>query len=223
MAKKFQPYVVQDPSRLTRADTYGKWLVIGPCFSGFRAVGHDYTYRHGTFDGVVDTVILERQLPQFSPALNTPLQSYVEELKNIALTKGATPLAVEWLGELVAFSKKDYDIMAEKLKTKKAPAAKAAKPAKAATGKKGNPEALAKAREARAESARADRSYKHEMTPAKALETTREGSWTRRMVEIIMSHKSTNDAKDELAKDKEYGDRRLDFAWAATKGYIKLS
>lgn len=146
---KFKPYVVQDPSRLTRRDLYGKWLVVGPCFGGMRAVGHDYTYRHGVFDGIVDTVILERQLPQFTEDRNTSLQSYIEDLKKVSLANGATPLAIEWLGDHITYSKKEYDIMAEKLKTKKAPAkaAKAEKPAKAKN--KGNPEALEKAREAR--------------------------------------------------------------------------
>lgn len=112
--------------------------------------------------------------------------------------------------------------MAEKLNKKAAPAAKSAKadkPAKEATAKKGgNPEALKKAREARASAANENRTYKH---TAKLKDIKlREGSWTEFMVSTILDHKNTDDAKAAAKKSKEFGDKKLDFTWAANKGYI---
>ena len=50
----------------------------------------------------------------------------------------------------------------------------------------------------------------------------REGTWTNAMMKYITSSKTTDEAVAKLAKDKEYGDRKLDFNWAVKKGFIKL-
>jgi predicted transcriptional regulator len=153
-----------------------------------------------------------------------PLQSVIDEFKREVLEKGGAPEAVDALHAVVGFSKKELEViknvMAEKLSKKPVPAKAAKEPkAKAATGKpKGNTEALAKAREERAAKAAENRKYKHAVK-LKDI-SLREGSWTARMVEIIMSHTTTDDAKAALAKDKEFSEKKLDFTWAAQKGYI---
>lgn len=104
--------------------------------------------------------------------------------------------------------------MAEKLKTKTAP--KAAAKNGAAT-KEQDGETKRRGRIA------ADFKYAHMMTLKQAMEKVRAGSWTARMLEIIMSHKNSAAAREALANDSEYKDRRLDFKWAADKGFIAIN
>lgn len=108
--------------------------------------------------------------------------------------------------------------MAEKLKKPAATPAKkpAATPAKGKTPAKEKVEGTKRGRSA------ADFSYKHLMTPKQAAEKVRAGTWTGRMVEIIMSHKNSAAAREALAADAEYSDRRIDFKWAADKGFITM-
>jgi hypothetical protein len=42
------------------------------------------------------------------------------------------------------------------------------------------------------------------------------------MLEIIMSYKTAAAAREALANDATYGDRRLDFKWAVDKGFIAI-
>lgn len=214
----FEPYLVSDPFSMVRGPWLGKWLVLGPCALGaVRAVGRT-VHMEGVGPGVVDRTIWASHLPNYRRVEdeNFTCQSILEGVKKEALEHGATPLAVQWLNEWTPFTEQEMTIMAEKLKTKPAKAAAEKK----APAKKGNPEALAKAREARASAAQEDRKYKTLVKRADIK--TREGTWTEAMVDIIMSNKSTDAAKAELAAHKEYGDRRLDFSWAEKKGYISF-
>lgn len=221
-APAFEPYLVSDPYSLVRGPWLGKWLVLGPCALGaVRAVGR-VPHMEGVSPGLVDRTIWEDHLRHYRRIDDeiTTCQSILEGVKKEALEHGATPLAVQWLSEWITFDDKELTTMAEKLKTKAAKAAKAA-PAEKPAKKGGNPEALAKAREARASAAQEDRKYK---TLVKRGDIkTREGTWTEAMVDIIMSNKTTDAAKAELADHKEFGERRLDFGWAEKKGYISFS
>lgn len=220
-APTFEPYLVGDPYTLLRGPWLGKWLVLGPTFCGWRAVGR-IAHHEGANVGVVERVIYDWNLRHYAPIRdeNNTCQSILAGVKNEALAHGATPLAVQWLSEFITFEEKELSIMAEKLKTKgstkPAKTADAAKPAK----KGGNPEALAKAREARASAAQEDRKYKTLVKRADIK--TREGTWTEAMVDIIMANKTTDAAKAELAEHAEFSERRLDFGWAEKKGYISF-
>lgn len=225
MAKRptpaFEPYRVRDPFARVSGPWLGWWVVVGRTFCGLRVVGRK-VYVEGTgIMGVTDAVILDHHAKHYTVDENTSCQSLLEGIKKEALAHGATPLAVQWLGELSPFSEEELKTMAEKLKTKGADKKAPAKADKAAPKSKGNPEALAKAREARASAAQEDRKYKPLVKLADAK--VREGTWTARMVEIILGNKTTQAAKDELAADKEYGDRRLDFGWAEKKGLIEFA
>lgn len=155
--------------------------------------------------------------PAIVPDENTSLQSSIASIKKAMLDHGAVAEAVQLVGAIEPFSKGELSIMAEKL-AKKAPAkAEAKKPA--AGGKpKGNTEALAKARAERTAKAAENRKYKHAVKLKDV--SLREGSWTEFMVQTILSHNTTDEAKAEAAKSKEFGDKKLDFTWAANKGYI---
>lgn len=96
------------------------------------------------------------------PASENPISTHLSTLRRTALEHGATPEAIRLLGSLEPWTKKEENIMAEKLKAK----ASAAKPDKetlksaaksapvggkkgSSPAKKGNAEALAKARAAK--------------------------------------------------------------------------
>lgn len=154
----------------------------------------------------------------------------VVDLKAKALQYGATLEAIQLLGQLTPISKdeetmataakvsrKEGDAAALKAAASKAPVGGAKTPTKepreGAPKRPGNPAALEAARAAR----NVDRPYK--VVPKKANEG-RENSWTARMIEIAQNNASTDDAKAELAKDNEFGERRMDFSWLKNKGYI---
>jgi DNA-binding protein H-NS len=166
--------------------------------------------------GVRDRIIPNWQMKNYTLDENCSLQSALEELKVQMLTEGATPEAVRLVGEHITITEEEYNIMAEKLKTKTGTPAK-----KPAAATKGNAPAKEKTGSGRGRVA-ADFTYKHLMTPKEAAEKVRAGSWTGRMVEIIMSYKTSAAAREALANDAEYGDRRLDFKWAADKGFIAI-
>ena len=213
-APTFDPVVVRDPYSMVGA----RWLIVGETFQGVKAVGYQPAHAPPML-GTVDRVIQAQHLPNYSEAPeNSSLQSFVESLKALMVAHGASPLAVEWIGDISPFSEKELNIMADKLKTKTEKAAKPA--AKSPAPRKGNPQALEMARAARASAAKENRKYK---TLVKLSDIKlREGSWTATMVTVIMTNKTTDDAKAELAKDKQFGDRRLDFGWAEGKGYIEF-
>jgi hypothetical protein len=145
-------------------------------------------------------------------------------LRHNALISGATPDAIRLLSKATgAFTKKEEKEMAEKLKSKSAAkadkeglkaGAKAAPVSKKASTKRGNPEALAKARAAKGPPP--NRKYKGLV---KAKDLTLRG-WTRRMAEIALGNTTTDAANAELKKDKEYSDKRIDYSWLASKGII---
>lgn len=160
---------------------------------------------------------VEGARPDFAPLENTSLQSAVTSIKKAMLDHGASAESIELIGAIEPFSEGELSIMADKLAKKTPPKADAKKPA--AGGKpKGNTEALAKARAEKTAKAAENRKYK---TTAKLKDIKlRPDSWTERMVTIIMSNNTTDDARAELAKDKTFSDKKLDFTWAEKKGYI---
>lgn len=164
------------------------------------------------------------------------LKQEVAELRRRALSSGATLEAIQLLGQLTPITKLEEATMADtKLSRKTADtaglkaAAKTApvkgKPtAKVATTeapkRKGNPEALAKAREARKNGVVENRKYK--VLVKRGDVKVREGSWTEAMVGHILANKDTDSANAALKGDRPYKDRKLDFSWAAKKGYIEF-
>jgi hypothetical protein len=167
---------------------------------------------------------------QYVTQPHVDVQERVAATKAKALTHGATLEAIQLLGTLTSLTPDEEKTMAEantklsrkdelKKAAKETPVAgkKAAAPKLAAPARKGNPDALAKARAARAAPA--------VNKPYKVLVKTnpgREGTWTHAMVEHIIGATSTDDAKASLAADKENKHRKLDFSWAAAKGIIKI-
>lgn len=137
------------------------------------------------------------------------------EFKRVALDKGATPEAIRLLGTLIPLTKKECSIMAEKLKAKAtakktadskglkaaakaAPVAKGAKEAAAAPKRRGNPEALKKAREARANKGPDTRKIKA-LKKVKELDA-RDGTFRRKMLEDLISSKTVQEFRDKNAK-----------------------
>lgn len=148
-------------------------------------------------------------------------KNHLKWLRNRALECGATPDAIRLLTiHTGLFTKKEEQDMAEKLKSKtaaaKAPkvadkealksAAKAApvggKKAGSAPAKKGNAEALAKAREARSNTP--DTRKIKPLVKAKDL-TSREGSFRRFMSEDALTSKTVQEWRDKgKAADRKY-------------------
>ena len=211
----FVPCVARDPASVV-GGTFSRVFMLAPTFEGTLAVQRIVNINSQL--GVRDRLIPNWQMKNYTHDENCSLQSALEELKVQMLTEGATPEAVRLVGEHIPITEEEYRIMAEKLKTKTATPAK--KPA--ATPAKGKAPAKEKAEGTGRGRAAADFSYKHAMTPKQAAEKVRAGSWTGRMVEIIMSHKTSAAAREALAADAEYSDRRLDFKWAADKGFITI-
>lgn len=145
----FDMEVVRDPYALVRGPYLGKWLVVGRVFSGYRAIGRQ-VHVDGVTPGVVHRVINVVHKRHYHEDENSACTSFLQGLKDEMLAHGATELAVTWALDLepTLFNEKELKIMAEKLQGKGKPAAK--KDAAPAKGKGGNPEALAKAREAQA-------------------------------------------------------------------------
>lgn len=216
---KFKPYA----ALLTAGKFVPNCIVAAETFMGVRVVYERPAMPElGSLGlGVLVAEWHERYLPEnntfpaFSRDENTSLQSGILRIKRSMLDHGATAEAVRLIGELSPFTAKELNSMAEKLKGKAAaPKADKAAPAKG----KGNTEALAKAREARTAEGAKDKKYKV-LTKLKDIKL-RENSWTEAMTTAIVNNTSTDAAKAEIAEHKEFGDRRLDFKWAADKGYI---
>lgn len=142
------PYWLKDTNSIIGTS----WLVVGPTFCGLRAIAR-VPYMPGIQVGVVERVIPDWLLRCYVPTHpeEASLQSIYQGLKTEMQEHGASALAVQWLGELSPFSEKELKIMGDKLKTKAAPKADKAAPKADKPKGKGNPEALKKAREARAE------------------------------------------------------------------------
>jgi hypothetical protein len=133
-------------------------VVYRQIFPEQRIVDHTILRDHISVDR--DTSYKDRTIYYVPPASENPIQTHIAALRRNALEYGATPEAIRLLGALAPWTDKEKKIMAEKLKSK-ASAAKpdkeglknAAKAAPVGKGKaapkKGNAEALAKARAAR--------------------------------------------------------------------------
>lgn len=224
------------PLALVAAETFMGYIVVyeRPAMPELGSLGVGVTTGEAHEDRLMG------KYPQYSRAEDIPLQSFIQRLKTTMLTHGASPEAVRLIGELSPFTKKEYDIMAEKLKAKatgdKAGLKEAAKTAPVA-GKKGaaataapakepkeaKPKPDMKERAAAARAARgpvADRKY----TPLMKMKDVdlRPETWTRYMVSIILGNKSTDAAREAHKTTGEYGGKSLDFKWAEAKGYIKF-
>lgn len=184
--------------------------------------------------GISQVIVFSAKVSDFPgryQKLDAPLGEHVRTLTKLAKEHGATLEAIQLLGVLTPLTKEDENTMATtklsrkdgdkeglKAAAKTAPVGgKAAAAPKAPTIRKGNADALKKARESKGPAP--DRAYK----VLKKENAGREGSWTQFMIETIQAHTSTDDAKAACAKSKEFGDKKLDFGWAEKQGYIKLS
>ena len=229
--KPFDPVWVKDPYAMTRGPWIGKWLLVGFTFEGFRAVGRQ-VHETGSMMGVTHAVIPARNLHNYSiiDDENSPLQVVISGLKGEMLEHGATPLAVQWIGELSPFTEQEYNTMADKL-TKpvgKGGALKAEKPAKddaadatpkAAKPKKaGNPAALEKARE-KATAARGERDkLKITVNTDKKANPYREGSKAHATFELFKQHKTVGDVRAAATDAHDLGY----INYASRDGHISL-
>jgi hypothetical protein len=135
---------------------------------------------------------------------------HIKALRALALRDGATPEAIRHLDGVSPFTSREVEDMASKLskKTEAAPAAAAEKPAKApktpkadkaeGSGRKGNPEALAKARAARAEAGPDTR----KLTILKKENPYREGSNRAASFDALKGAKTVEDYKTAGGKVK---------------------
>lgn len=133
-------------------------------------------------------------------------KTHLENLRLHALQEGASPEAIRLLNSVRPFTQKEISEMTEKLARKKAPPAKEAKPAKAAKAskgeapkRKGNPEALAKAREARAANATPDT---RKITILKKENPYRAESGRAAQFELVKKSKTVQDFKEAGGKIK---------------------
>lgn len=144
-------------------------------------------------------------------------EEHVVATRSLALRHGATPEAIRHLDGIQPFTAKEVEDMAGKLSkkteapAKPAKAEKAPKAEKAASGRKGNPEALAKARAARAEAGPDTR----KITIVNKENPYREGSNRAASYDALKGAKTAEDYKAAGGKAK-YLSR-----WA-DEGHIKL-
>lgn len=132
-------------------------------------------------------------------------EEHVQALRALARRDGATPEAIRLLNGIQPFTAKDVEDMAEKLSKKteapkKAAAPKADKKAADApkSGRKGNPEALAKARAARADAGPDTR----KITIVTKENPYREGSNRAASFAALKGAKTAQDYKDAGGKAK---------------------
>lgn len=219
----------------------GDILVVADSFEAYKVLYLDRDYSTNIGKRVVDGTIVATHVAsdfeasrkentiyyrqQTSPEL---LASLIQTLRDTATRVGATPEAIRLLDVMLPFSEKEKKIMAEKLKAK-ASAAKpdkdglksAAKKAPVAKGggnkgtaKRGNAEALAKARAAR--SSGPDTRKITKLKKAKDIEA-RDGTFRQRMLQDLLASNTVQDFRD---KDKAYDAGCLRYAQEA--GYISL-
>lgn len=196
--------------------------------------------RDTTKDYLWTTQVGEGQIAQFgNPAryivAECDLKREVATYKDLALRYGATPEAVRLLGLLCPVSKQEEATMAEKLKAKspkaadkealkaaakeapvggkKATAKADAAPAEKPANRKGNPEALAKAREARGKDMEAER--KKKITLVEKNNPKREGS---RAFEIYAKYKTCKTVGQFL----DAGGTMADIRYDSQKGFIQV-
>lgn len=223
-----EPYLVRDPYSMVGT----QWLVLGPVFMGVRCVGANGGYFPGVSVKVIDRVIQDWQLRNYPRAgEERSLQDIISGIKKSMLDHGASSLAVEWIGALSPFTQKELNTMAEKLKTKnvaaadsapKAASAKTAKVAKApkeTSAKKGNPEALSKAREASAGKRAELDTKKITINTEKKANPYREGTKAHATFELIKTSKTVADVRTAATDAHDFGYVR----YASRDGHITLS
>lgn len=149
------------------------------------------------------------------------LLDYIGEGKSFAVAKAQSLVPAKGKAQLArGITAKDAEQSAKAVADQHKGAAKATNKADAATQKPA--EAKKAARKAEAAAAKGDRKYK----PLVKLSdiTLRDGTWTKVMVETAMGHTSTDAANAALAKNREYGSRKIDWKWLAdTRHYIKFA
>lgn len=211
-------------------------LVVGESFQAHRVVYQDrHIFANRVLDGTVvyDHVAesLEASQKQNTIYYKQPsspelLKALISSLRDIALKEGATPEAIRLLGELSPWTTREEKEMAEKLKAK-ASAAKpdkeglksAAKSApvggKNAPKKRGNAEALAKARAAR--SSGPDTRKITKLKKPKDIEA-RAGTFRYQMLADLLASSTVQDWKDKGAGKYDAGCLR----YATEAGYVKV-
>lgn len=218
----FAPFVCYDAMGYIRQDR----VVAEQNGEALRCVCWETSKMH-VFSSEIATGMVGLVGTRYIKSENDPVAA-ATVLKTKALAHGATPEAVRLIGLVVALTKQEEATMAKpatKLapkgadKTTLAAAAKAAPvggkaAAAAAPRPRGNPAALAAAREAKM----VNRKYKA-LVKAKDL-TLRDESWTKHMVETILGNKDTDSARAAHKESGEFEGKSLDFTWAAKKEYI---
>lgn len=199
------PYALNDAASIM-GGKFGRLWVVGTTFCGVRVV-----YRHPNIDtqlGVRDRVIYDWKLKlyQRQDLEESALQSLWEELKSEMLEHGASPLAVQWVGELSPFSAEEYKEMAGKLTKKEAPKA-STKAAKAP--------AAAKAPKAAKEPKAPDN---RKIKVLNKDHGARAGSKTADRYNAIIAAKTVQEALDNTAEPI----KMADINYAVGKGIISL-
>lgn len=153
-------------------------------------------------------------------------KTHCEAMRTTALQNGATPEAIRLLhGYVQPFTEEEVKTMAGKLTTKAAPAPKAEKAPKAAKADKatpakkaGNPEALAKAREAADGKRAIENAKKLTIATEKKANPYREGTKAYATFELMKQHKTVGDFRAACTDDHDAGYLR----YAARDGHITI-
>lgn len=228
MAKKVPVSVPTVKAPFVGYDVYAyvktEVLVAEPIEDGFRLVRWSPL-------GAVDTLdIAFAQIPRrWGVGVADPV-ACANRLKVIALREGATPEAIRCLRRVVSIVKNEEEYMAEKLKAKggtkktadkdglkeaakKAPVARGAAAGETGTKKRGNADALKKAREAKGPDTRKIKALKK----PKDIEA-REGTFRRKMLEDILAAKTVAEWRE---KNSKYDSGCLKFA--VDNGYVSVN
>lgn len=203
---KFEPVVFCDPFAMIGQRKIAVELAGDGTISCLEWFAGDYCVRNFSIE---EPSLGIRHVP-----IDAPVAGQAASLKISALEHGATSEAIRLLGLICPLTKQEEAVMADKLKTKgslkagdkealkgaakdapvgkkprTAPEPKAEKAE--ASKKRGNPEALAKARETRKDKGPDNRKIKA-LIKAKDIKA-REGSYRREMVEALLSSKTVQE------------------------------
>lgn len=226
---KFQPYVLFPTMGSLREPV----LVCGPSFAGaVRAVAARLWYP-GSFDRITERVILAHNLPSgVNPTYKlyekTTCASLIKELKGLMLEFGASPEAVVLVNGVAPFTQEELSTMAKAATATKVAkkADKAEKTPKAAGKPRGNPEALAKAREA-GEGKRAEFAAKKIKGLVKLKDAgLREGSGREAKLQALLGAKLVSDVIGTTVTDGNGKEHTVDAGaihGAVGRGHIELS
>lgn len=160
----------------------------------------------------VVTFIAEKDnFPRFYAVAPEALDEIAVALKARAIEFGATPEAIQLLGQVVALTKE------EKTMAKNPTATKLAKT---------KTEDKTPTTNAKASAGRAPAEFTYKVVKG-AKNESREGTWGHHMVEIILANTSSTEAraanskaKGATAKGENFSEKNIDFAWAKAKGLI---